>query len=124
MEPCSLMTAPTIATPDSGVEQSATGAKRALTFGLAFSGVRCVLMYVVLPFILPLIGLTGVFATRADIIINLVAMAALGYSVRRFWKIDYKHKVVYTAVAAVAFVVLALFILLDLRTLGILDFAV
>lgn len=106
------------------VEDQAVGAKRALTFGLAFSGVRCVLMYVVLPFVLPLIGLTGVFATRADILINLIAIAALGYSVRRFWKIDYKHKVTYTAVAAVAFVVLALFVLLDLRALNILDFAV
>jgi hypothetical protein len=114
------MAAPSTLTPAPTNEQAATGAKRALTASLAFSAVRCILMYVVLPFILPLIGLTGVFATRADIVINVIAIGALGYSVRRFWKIDYKHKVAYTFVAAVAFFVLGAFILLDLQELGLL----
>lgn len=116
------MSTPASGSPTPAGEQAAAGAKRALTVGLAFSAVRCILMYVVLPFILPLIGLTGVFATRADILINVLAIGALGYSVQRFWRINYKHKVAYTVVAAIAFVVLALFILLDLRELGVLNF--
>ena len=115
------MTAPMTTVPTE--EQAAAGAKRALTAGLAFSAVRCILMYVILPFVLPLIGLTGVFAVRADIVINLVAMAALGYSVRRFWRINYKHKMAYTFVAAVALVMLAAFLLLDLQELGVLQLA-
>lgn len=115
------MTAPTTLTPVSPEEQSATGAKRALTFGLAFSAVRCTLMYIILPFVLPLIGITGVFATRADIVINLLAMGALGYSVQRFWRINYKHKVAYSAVAVVTFCILAIFILLDLQKLGLIS---
>jgi uncharacterized RDD family membrane protein YckC len=115
------MTAPTITTPTPAEEQAAAGAKRALSAGLAFSAVRCILMYVVLPFVLPLIGLTGVFAVRVDLVINLLAMGALGYSVRRFWVINYKHKMAYTAVAAVAFFVLAAFVLLDLQELGVLN---
>ena len=102
-------------------EQAAAGAKRALTAGLAFSAVRCILMYVILPFVLPLIGLTGVFAVRADLLINLVAMAALGYSVRKFWRINYKHKVAYTVVAMAALVMLLGFILLDLEELGLIQ---
>lgn len=108
-------------TPLVAEEQAAVGAKRALTAGLAFSAVRCILMYVILPFVLPLIGLTGVFAVRADIIINLVAMAALGYSVRKFWRINYRHKKAYTFVAAAALVMLVGFILLDLQELGVIQ---
>ncbi len=115
------MTAPSTVTPAPAEERAAAGAKRALTASLAFSGVRCILMYVILPFVLPLVGLTGVFATRADIVINVVAIAALGYSVARFWKINYRHKMAYTGVAAVAFVLLAAFILLDLQELGLIS---
>lgn len=106
--------------PAPAEERAATGAKRALTASLAFSGVRCILMYVVLPFILPLIGITGVFAAQVDVVINLVAIGALVYSVRRFWAINYRHKIAYTAVAVVAGFVMAAFVLLDLQELGIL----
>lgn len=103
-------------------EDSARGAKRALSASLIFSGIRCMLMYVVLPFVLPLLGVTGMFASQLDILISLVAIGALIYSVRRFWKIDYHGKVAYTVVAAFAFVLLIVFLALDLRELGVLDF--
>ncbi|MFN8378835.1 MAG: hypothetical protein U0452_09205 [Anaerolineae bacterium] len=118
------MSTPATAPPTSTEEQAAVGAKRALTAGLAFSAVRCILMYVILPFVLPIIGITGVFATRADIVINLLAMAALGYSVQRFWRINYKYKVAYTFVAVITVFVLAMFILLDLQELGLINLAV
>ncbi len=107
--------------PAPAKERAATGAKRAFSASLAFSGVRCILMYVVLPFLLPLIGVTGVFAAQIDVLINLVAIGALIYSVRRFWAINYRHKVAYSAVALVAGFVMAAFILLDLQELGILN---
>ena len=110
--------------PPAGSEEQAAGAKRALTASLVVSGVRCILMYAVLPFVLPLLGITGLFATQVDILINLIAIAALGYSVRRFWHIRYRHRVAYTAIAAVAFFVLGSFILLDLQELGVLALGV
>jgi hypothetical protein len=103
-------------------EHAVQGAKRALTASLIFSGVRCILMYAVIPFVLPLLGVTGMFAHQVDIAINLLAIAALVYSVRRFWQIDYRGKVVYTVIAGVAFVLLITFIALDLRSLGLVNF--
>jgi hypothetical protein len=72
--------------------------------------------------VLPLLGVTGMFAQQVDIAINLLAIGALIYSVRRFWKIDYRGKIPYTVVAAVAFVLLVSFIALDLRSLGVIHF--
>ncbi len=103
-------------------EQKTRKAERAFTFSLIVSGIRCTLMYIILPFILPAIGITGAFASQVDIIINLIAMGALIYSVRRFWQINYQWKLAYTAVAVVAFIILTAFIALDLRALGILNF--
>lgn len=111
---------PDIKTADVNIH--AETAKRALTVSLIFSGVRCILMYAVIPFVLPLLGVTGLFAHQVDIGINLLAIAALIYSVRRFWQIDYRGKLAYTVIAAVAFVILITFIALDLRALGLVSF--
>ena len=104
------------------VGTQAENAKRAMTASLIFSGIRCILMYAILPFVLPLIGVSGIFANQVDIVINLIAIAALIYSVRRFWKINYRGKIAYTAIACVAFVLLTAFIALDLRELGVINF--
>lgn len=103
-------------------QADAQTAKRAFTASLLFSGIRCILMYAIIPFVLPLLGVTGIFAHQVDIVINLVAMAALIYSVRRFWQVNYKGKVAYTVIAVVAFCILIAFIALDLRAMGIIDF--
>lgn len=100
-------------------EQAAetANAERAFSFALLFSGVRCIFMYVVLPFVLPLVGIAGNFSLYIDIVINIVAIAAVIYSLRKFWMIDYKYKWQYTPVAIVALLVLVAFIALDLQEL-------
>jgi hypothetical protein len=87
--------------------------ERALTWSLAFAGIRCVLQYAVLPFILPILGVGADVAAPISLAINVVAIVSLGYSVRRMWQINYKHKWAYTGVAAIALVILIAFILLD-----------
>lgn len=96
---------------------TAVSAERAFGFSLLFSGVRCVLQYVVLPFILPLVGLTTDAAVPVTLAINLVALLSILYSVRRFWQIDYKHKWQYLPIAVTAVIMLSAFIVLDLQAL-------
>jgi hypothetical protein len=89
----------------------------AFSFALLFSGVRCIIMYVILPFVLPLVGIAGNFGVVLDIVINVIAIGAIIYSLRRFWTINYKRKWQYLPVALVAFVLLVAFIALDISTL-------
>lgn len=98
-------------------QQTSEKAERAFSFALLFSGVRCILMYVVLPFILPLIGLAGNFSLWIDIAINLVAIGAIIYSLRRFWQTGYERRWQYLPVALVALVILIAFIGLDIATI-------
>jgi hypothetical protein len=95
---------------------SQTG-ERAFSFALLFSGVRCIIMYAILPFVLPLIGIAGNFGVVIDIAINIVAIGAIIYSLRRFWTINYRRKWQYLPVALCAFVLLIAFIALDVSTL-------
>lgn len=56
------------------------------------SAVRCTLTYVVLPFLTPLIGLASDIGPVLGLTLGTVALAANGFSIRRFWKADHKWK--------------------------------
>lgn len=104
-------------TPQRAEDVDTDHAERTFSLALLFSGVRCIIMYAILPFVLPLIGLAGDFSLYFDIVINLVAISAIIYSLRRFWAIDYKRKWQYLPVALVALVLLVAFIALDVSKL-------
>jgi hypothetical protein len=90
-------------------------AERTFSFSLMLSAVRCVLKYVLLPFVLPVVGLAGNAATGLSLLINGVAIVSLLLSVRRLWQINYSRKWAYLGVAAVALVFIVAFILFDLK---------
>lgn len=72
---------------DDETEAAASGAgERAIGISLAISGLRCVIQYVALPLILPLIGLTGIFSLPLVILLDLLALALLVRSLRFFWR--------------------------------------
>lgn len=93
-------------------------AERAFGFSLIFSGVRCILQYAILPFVLPIIGVTSEAAVPISLAINLVAITLIIYSLRRFWKIGYRYRWQYLGVAVVALVLLVAFIALDLQIIS------
>ena len=59
-------------------------AENALTISLLFSGVRCILQYVVLPFFLPIFGVAADATVPILLLINLIAMVSIFLSLRRF----------------------------------------
>ena len=89
-------------------------AERAFGLSLAFSGIRCVLQYVVLPFVLPLLGIATSAGTYINFAISLLAVVAVISSLRRFWKVRYQYRWQYLAVALVTLAILTTFILMDL----------
>lgn len=89
-------------------------AERAFGLSLAFSGIRCILQYVVLPFVLPLLGIAAGAASTINLVISLLAVVAIISSLRRFWKVRYQYRWQYLAVAVVTLAILATFILMDL----------
>ena len=92
-------------------------AENALTLSLMFSGLRCLLQYVLLPFLLPIVGVAADAAIPILLLINLIAMASIFFSLRRFWTIGYKHRWSYLAVALTALTLLLAFTLHDLMKL-------
>lgn len=99
-------------------EKTTRDAENAFGMALLFSGVRCILKYVFLPFILPAIGIAGDFSSVISLTINTMALAAIIYSVRTFWIVDYKYKWHYMPVALIGIVILTAFLLMDIGELA------
>lgn len=91
--------------------------ERAFGFSLVFSGIRCILQYAILPFVLPVLGVTMDAAAPISLGINLLAIVLIVYSLRRFWKVGYRHRWRYLPVALTALMLLVAFIVLDLHVI-------
>ncbi len=119
-----LMTKLLLIQPGAGLEQPANeaalkrGAENALTLSLIFSGLRCLLQYALLPFLLPIVGLAADATVPLLLLINLLAMVSIFFSLRRFWTIAYAHRWRYLVVAAAALVLLLSFTIYDILKLG------
>ena len=100
------------------VETDESDAQRAFKFSLIFTGVRCILQYIVLPFILPVIGIASSTALPLLLLINIFAIVSMLFSVRRFWQINYQYKWQYLLMALVILAALTGFIALDISRMG------
>ncbi len=112
-----LISSPADAAPKSNPAAQTRRAENALTLSLMFSGLRCILQYVLLPFLLPIVGIAADATIPILLLINLMAMASIFFSLRRFWTIGYKHRWGYLAVALAALTLLLAFTLYDLMKL-------
>ena len=80
---------------------------------LLISTVRCLLTYIVLPFVLPLVHV-GVGVTPViGIVLGTVAIVANVASVRRFWAADHRYRWHYTALASVIVAMLSWLVVSD-----------
>ncbi|WP_298821712.1 hypothetical protein [Chloroflexus sp.] len=64
----------------------ATPGERAFSLSLFISATRCTLQYVLLPIVLPLIGLTTDISLPLVVLLDLLAIAMLVRSLRYFWQ--------------------------------------
>jgi hypothetical protein len=106
------------AQPAAEAQQAAVrSAENTFMMSMMWAGVRCILEYVVLPFALPLLGLTGRFGAPIVLVLNLIALVTLVSSVRKFYAVNYRNKHAYLAVSLVAGVIIIVFIVQSALTL-------
>ena len=79
-----------------GTTSTAAEARSAFQKSLAFTTCRCLLMYIVLPFVLPAVGIARGVGPVVGIAIGLLAMVSIVYSIRRFWRADHSKRWHYT----------------------------
>ena len=92
-------------------------AQRAFSTSILVSATRCLLTYVVLPFLAPALGLAAGVGPAIGIPVGVVAIGSNVLTIRRFWAADHRWRWAYTAVALSVMVLLAILLAEDLAGL-------
>ncbi len=75
-------------------------AEKAFGTSLLISTVRCLLPYVLLPLLKPVIDLSGGVGPVVGLVIGAVSATAIVYSMRRFWRASHRWRWSYTVLGA------------------------
>jgi hypothetical protein len=81
------------------------------------SAVRCVLTYLVLPFVAPAVGFANGVGPWIGIPLGLVAIAFNIKSMRRFWSANHRYRWAYTAVGGTVIALLLVLMASDVAEL-------
>ena len=79
-----------------GRTSTADEARSAFQKSLFISTCRCLLMYIVFPFVLPAVGIARGVGPYIGLVIGVLAMVSIVYSIRRFWRADHSKRWHYT----------------------------
>lgn len=92
-------------------------AQRALTFGLLLSALRCTLQYIILPFVLPWVGVTTRVAPWVTVLLGALAVTALGRNVYYLWRLHHARRWSYLMLAGLVAATLAIFAVVDVHAI-------
>lgn len=104
--------------PEDGPRMSLIDAQNAFSKSIAISAARCLLTYVALPLLAPVVSLSGTVGPVLGILLGLVSMAAIALSVRRFFAADHKWRWGYLFIGGSIFVALVFALVFDVVTLA------
>ena len=92
-------------------------AQRAFSTSILVSATRCLLTYIVLPFLAPVLGLAAGVGPAIGIPIGIVAIVANILTIRRFWAADHRWRWAYTAIALTVIALLLVLMVEDILDL-------
>lgn len=98
---------------------ASAGAHRAFRTSVLVSAVRCLITYLAIPVLVPLLSLSGWVAAPIGIVLCVIAVVNGVVSVRRFWVADHPRRWMYTGFMGVVFVILAVAMLSELHRMGV-----
>ena len=86
---------------DQSAPATAADARKALQTSVLVSAIRCILTYIVLPFVLPFLGLAAGVGPLIGAAIGIIAAVCIVSSMRRFWRSNHSARWGYTAFGAI-----------------------
>lgn len=101
---------------DKRADPNATAkAHKAFRTSLVVTAIRCLITYLAVPILIPVLALSGQIAAPISIALCLFAIVNGVISVRRFWQAHHSKRWMYTAFMGLVMVVLVLAIVIDIR---------
>lgn len=91
---------------------------RVASLSMVISGIRCVLAYVIFPWVLPALGVARGVGPAIGIAVGLVAIVSNVASIRRFQRSRHRWRWPVTVVNAGVIVLLLILLVIDVRDLA------
>jgi hypothetical protein len=110
-------TAAPVVTADGSVADQEAAARRAFSTSMLVSATRCLLTYIVLPFLAPAFGIVTQVGPGVGIAIGLVAIGSNILTIRRFHAVRHRWRWAYTAIAVCVMALLAVLMVEDILDL-------
>jgi hypothetical protein len=92
-------------------------ARNAFRTSMLISGTRCLITYLLLPALAPILDLTGSLGPVLGLIVGAVSMTAIVFSIRRFWAVRSKWRWAYTVIGVAVFGLLVVQAAIDIAAL-------
>ena len=96
---------------------SADAAHRVFSVGIALSALRCLLTYIFLPILAPLLGVAGGVGPSVGIPLAVIALGFDVMGIRRFWLADHRWRWTMTVVYALVMSLVVALLVGNLETL-------
>lgn len=103
--------------PVDGPRASAGEARKAFQTSIMVAAARCLLMYIVFPFVLPAIGVAKGVGPAIGLPISLIAIVCIVMSMRRFWRADHSKRWHYTVLGTTVIGFLVVLAIRDVASL-------
>jgi hypothetical protein len=104
--------------PDDGARASARSAENAFSTSVFISAVRCLLTYVLVPVLGPIVGIAGNVGPVLGLVVGTVSGVAIVASMRRFFRADHRWRWRYTVIGGTILVFLVVQAVIDIATLA------
>jgi len=88
----------------------------AFSTSILVSATRCIITYVLLPFVVPVLGIAAGVGPWLGIPIGVAAIVCNVLTIRRFWAADHKWRWAYTALALTIIVLLLVLMAKDIAS--------
>jgi hypothetical protein len=92
-------------------------AEQAMRRSIVITAIRCTIMYLLVPFVAPAVGLLDAVSEPLSIALSAAAAVLITMSVRRFWRANHRKRWHYTAFATVVLATLVVTVVGDVRSL-------
>lgn len=103
--------------PVDGPKASIFGAHGAFSTSIAISAIRCLVTYIFLPLLSPILNLSGTIGPILGLVVGAVSMVAIVFSIRRFFAADHKYRWHYAAIGGAIMCLLVVQAVIDVGAL-------
>jgi hypothetical protein len=100
--------------PDDRSPLDESSTHRIFSASIFLSAFRCLLSYIVLPFVLPAVGLARGVGPAIGIPIGILALTFDFLGIRRFWLADHRQRWAFTALYAVVGTMVFILLVVDI----------